>query len=142
MQVKRDEFRPYVYGDDIRHISWTTSARTNDTVLKTFEEERDKNYFLVVDVSASARKGPIGGSVAFRIAEIAATLALSAEDLGEKMGLVKKTGMTYEYCPIDKKAENLKLGRGYDATRQFLKENTAIREEILAKIRTKLAEEK
>src|SRR5688572_10764045 len=72
------EFRPYVYGDDVRHISWATSARMNDTVLKTFEEERDKNYFLVVDVSASARKGPIVGSVAFRIAEIAATLALSA----------------------------------------------------------------
>src|SRR4051812_31569509 len=64
------EFRPYVYGDDVRHISWTTSARTNDTVLKTFEEERDKHYFLVVDISASARRGPIGGSVAFRIAEI------------------------------------------------------------------------
>ncbi len=82
------EFRPYVYGDDVRHISWTTSARSNDVVFKLFEEERDKNYFLVVDVSASARKGPIGGSVAFRIAEIAATLALSAEDLGEKMGLL------------------------------------------------------
>jgi uncharacterized protein (DUF58 family) len=82
------EFRPYVYGDDIRHISWTTSARTNDTVLKIFEEERDKHYYLVVDISASARRGPIGGSVAFRIAEIAATLALSAEDLGEKVGLL------------------------------------------------------
>ncbi len=96
------EFRQYVYGDDVRHISWTTSARTNDTVLKTFEEERDKNYFLVVDVSASARKGPIGGSVAFRIAEIAATLALSAEDLGEKMGLLTFTQKVEKCLPPER----------------------------------------
>lgn len=96
------EFRPYVYGDDIRHISWTTSARSNDTVLKTFEEERDKNYFLVVDVSASARKGPLGGSVAFRIAEVAATLALSAEDLGERMGLLSFSNVVEKYLPAER----------------------------------------
>lgn len=96
------EFRPYVYGDDIRHISWTTSARMNDPVLKTFEEERDKNYFLVVDVSASARRGPLGGSVAFRIAEIAATLALSAEDLGEKMGLLTFTNKVEKCLPPER----------------------------------------
>jgi hypothetical protein len=96
------EFRPYVYGDDVRHISWTTSAKANDTVLKTFEEERDKNYFLVVDVSASARRGPIGGSVAFRIAEIAATLALSAEDLGEKIGLLTFSKSVEKHLPPEK----------------------------------------
>jgi len=96
------EFRPYVYGDDVRHISWTTSAKSNDTVLKTFEEERDKNYFLVVDVSASARRGPIGGSVAYRIAEIAATLALSAEDLGEKVGLLTFSQTIEKYLHPEK----------------------------------------
>jgi recombination protein RecA len=55
--------------------------------------------------------------------------------LGEKMSIISKSGTSYAYGDV-------KLGRGYDATRQFLKENTAIREEILAKIRTKLAEEK
>jgi uncharacterized protein (DUF58 family) len=99
------EFRPYVYGDDVRHISWTTSAKANDTVLKTFEEERDKNYFLVVDVSASARRGPIGGSVAYRIAEVAATLALSAEDIGEKVGLLTFS-QTVEKCLPPEKGRN------------------------------------
>jgi recombination protein RecA len=55
--------------------------------------------------------------------------------LGEKNGIITKSGISYAY------GEN-KLGRGYDATRQFLKENIVIREEILSKIRTKLAEEK
>jgi len=51
--------------------------------------------------------------------------------LGEKMELVTKTGNSYSYGAI-------KLGRGYDATRQFLKENKEVSEEILGKIREKL----
>jgi recombination protein RecA len=54
--------------------------------------------------------------------------------LGEKMAIIEKSGTSYNYGEI-------KLGRGYDATRQFLKENASVREEILAKIRVKLAEE-
>ncbi len=53
--------------------------------------------------------------------------------LGEKMNIIKKSGTSYEY------GEN-KLGRGYDATRQFLKENPKISETILKDIRKKLAE--
>ncbi len=61
--------------------------------------------------------------------------------LGEKMSLIKKTGTSYEYVPADKadkKAENVKLGRGYDATRQFLKENKKVSDEILKEIRKRL----
>ncbi|MEK9184749.1 MAG: recombinase RecA, partial [Patescibacteria group bacterium] len=51
--------------------------------------------------------------------------------LGEKMELIQKTGNSYAYGEI-------KLGRGYDATRQFLKENKKIFDEILKEIRKKL----
>lgn len=54
--------------------------------------------------------------------------------LGEKMGFIQKSGTSYSYGET-------KLGRGYDATRQFLKENTDIRKAILGEIRKKLAEE-
>jgi len=54
--------------------------------------------------------------------------------LGEKMGFIQKSGTSYAYGET-------KLGRGYDATRQFLKENEPIRETILSEIRKKLAEE-
>ena len=51
--------------------------------------------------------------------------------LGEKMELISKSGSSYTYGEV-------KLGRGYDATRQFLKENMKVRDEILGKIREKL----
>lgn len=53
--------------------------------------------------------------------------------LGEKMSIIQKSGTSYAYGDI-------KLGRGYDATRQFLKENPKIVSEILKQIRTKLRE--
>ncbi|MEX2013593.1 MAG: recombinase RecA [Parcubacteria group bacterium] len=51
--------------------------------------------------------------------------------LGEKFGIMKKTGNSYEYG-------DTKLGRGYDATRQFLRENKKVAEQILKDIRQKL----
>ena len=51
--------------------------------------------------------------------------------LGEKFGIMKKSGNSYEYGDI-------RLGRGYDATRQFLRENKKVSDQILKDIRQKL----
>lgn len=53
--------------------------------------------------------------------------------LGEKMGLIKKMGTSYTYGET-------KLGRGYDATRTFLKENKDIKKEVLDEIQARLHE--
>lgn len=55
--------------------------------------------------------------------------------LGERMEIVKKSGASYSYMPKD--GEEVKLGRGYDATRQFLKdkENKRVRDAILKDIK-------
>jgi recombination protein RecA len=53
--------------------------------------------------------------------------------LGEKMALLEKSGSSYSYGEV-------KLGRGYDATRQFLRDNVDVRNDILGKIRAKLKE--
>jgi len=58
--------------------------------------------------------------------------------LGEKFGIMKKSGNSYEYTPEGKDKETLKLGRGYDATRLFLRENKKISDQILKQIRQKL----
>jgi len=60
--------------------------------------------------------------------------------LGEKYSIIKKSGQSYEFPPVEGKGEAVKLGRGYDATRQFLKENPKVQNEILKLIREKLKE--
>ncbi len=61
--------------------------------------------------------------------------------LGEKFELIKKSGTSYSYMPEDKNEEEIKLGRGYDASRTFLRENPKIKEKILKIIRKKLTED-
>ncbi len=53
--------------------------------------------------------------------------------LGEKYGILEHSGASYKY-------NGESIGRGYDATRQFLKENKDVRKDILGKIRAKLNE--
>jgi len=96
------EFRNYVWGDDVRHISWTVSARTPDPVIKTFEEERERTLFLVVDVSASLRKGPWAEAKAQRLAEIAGTLAVSAAESNDKFGLLMYSDQIEKVVPPGK----------------------------------------
>jgi recombination protein RecA len=54
--------------------------------------------------------------------------------LGEKMGIIQKSGTSYAYG-------DTKMGRGYDATRTFLRENKDLKDEILGIIRGKLKED-
>lgn len=58
--------------------------------------------------------------------------------LGEEIGIISKAGASYSYLPADKKGEPIKLGRGYDAARTFLRENNKIRNDILKEIQKNL----
>ena len=61
--------------------------------------------------------------------------------LGEKFKIIEKTGNSYFYVPAGEKAEKVKLGVGYDATRTFLKTEKKISDQILKEIRRRFHEE-
>ncbi len=48
-----DQLRAYVPGDDVRSIDWNASARTNETMVKTFIQERDRTVLVALDTSSS-----------------------------------------------------------------------------------------
>ena len=58
--------------------------------------------------------------------------------LGEKIGIVKKSGASYSYA--DKDGADQKLERGYDATRQYLKANPKIGDHLMKEIRKRFNE--
>ena len=58
--------------------------------------------------------------------------------LGEKLGIIKKSGSSYSYLSGEKESQEEKLGRGYDAARQYLKEDKKIAGAILKDIKKKL----
>ncbi|MBO0590974.1 DUF58 domain-containing protein [Cellulophaga sp. E16_2] len=82
------EVRQYQFGDDVRAIDWNVTARYNEPYIKVFEEERELTMMLVVDVSGSEL---FGSSNQFKneiITEISATLAFSALQNNDKIGLI------------------------------------------------------
>ncbi|WP_298878175.1 DUF58 domain-containing protein [uncultured Polaribacter sp.] len=82
------EVRQYQYGDDVRAIDWNVTARYNEPYIKVFEEERELTMMLMVDVSGSEL---FGTSTQFKketVTEIAATLAFSATQNNDKVGLI------------------------------------------------------
>ena len=82
------EVREYTHGDDIRFIDWNVSARLGHPYSKVFEEERELNVMLLVDISASATFGTVYGRKKDIITEIAAVLSFSAINNGDKIGVI------------------------------------------------------
>ena len=82
------EVREYQYGDDIRDIDWNVTARFNRPFVKVFEEERELTVMLVIDVSGSLSFGTVSQTKREMVAEIAATLAFSAIQNNDKIGVI------------------------------------------------------
>lgn len=82
------EVRQYQYGDDVRSIDWNVTARYNEPYVKVFEEERELTMMLLVDISGSELFGTTQQFKRDTITEIAATLAFSAIQNNDKVGLL------------------------------------------------------
>ena len=100
--IEFSEVRPYQIGDDIRSIDWNVSARTGDTFVKVFEEEREQTLMLVVDVSGS---GNFGSQSMFKregAAEICAIVGFSAISNNDKVGLLLVSDRVELFVPPKK----------------------------------------
>lgn len=96
------EVRQYQFGDDVRTIDWNVTARYNEPYIKVFEEERELTLMLLVDISGSEF---FGTSKQFKneiVTEIAATLAFSALQNNDKIGLILFTDEIELYIPPKK----------------------------------------
>lgn len=82
------EVRQYQFGDDVRSIDWNVTARYNEPFVKVFEEERELTMMLMVDVSGSEFFGTSNQFKKDIITEISATLAFSALQNNDKVGLI------------------------------------------------------
>ena len=96
------DFREYVAGDDVRHISWPLMARTGKPMIKKFDEERELQVMLCVDISGSTAFGSGEFSKRDKLVHIAATLALSAIKNGDQVGLVLFSDFVEHYLPPQK----------------------------------------
>ncbi|WP_294081510.1 DUF58 domain-containing protein [Proteiniphilum sp. UBA5384] len=96
------EVREYQYGDDMRDIDWNVTARYNRPYIKIFEEERELTVMLLIDVSESLGFGSQSRLKRDIVAEIAATLAFSAIQNNDKIGVIFFTDKVEKFIPPKK----------------------------------------
>ena len=96
------EVREYQYGDDIRDIDWNVTARYVRPYVKVFEEERELTVMLLIDVSGSRDFGSVNVMKKEVITEIAATLAFSAIQNNDKIGVVFFSDKIEKFIPPQK----------------------------------------
>lgn len=96
------EVREYQYGDDVRDIDWNVTARHNHPYVKVYEEERELTVMLLVDVSGSSLFGAVGEDKREMIAEVAATIAFSAIQNNDKIGVIFFTDKVEKFIPPKK----------------------------------------
>ena len=96
------EVREYQYGDDMRDIDWNVTARYNKPFIKIFEEERELTVMLLIDVSESLGFGSKSVLKRDMVAEIAATLAFSAIQNNDKIGVIFFSDKVEKFIPPKK----------------------------------------
>lgn len=97
--IEFSEVREYVAGDDVRAIDWNVTAREGRPFIKLFEEERELNVMLLVDVSASGDFGSVASFKREMAAELAGVLAFSALRNQDKVGLILFSDRLEQYVP-------------------------------------------
>ncbi|MBO4672971.1 MAG: DUF58 domain-containing protein [Bacteroidaceae bacterium] len=96
------EVREYQYGDDVRDIDWNVTARFGKPFVKVFEEERELTVMLLVDVSGSLDFGTQMQTKRQLLTEIAATLAFSAIQNNDKIGVIFFSDKVEKFIPPKK----------------------------------------
>ncbi len=96
------EVREYQYGDDVRDIDWNVTARFHRPYVKVFEEERELTVMLLFDVSGSLNFGTCIQTKNAMATEIAATLAFSAMQNNDKIGVIFFSDRIEKYIPPKK----------------------------------------
>ena len=96
------EVREYRIGDDVRDIDWNVTARSRKPHIKVYEEERELTMMLMVDVSGSRMFGTTDFLKKNIITELAAVLAFSASQTGDKVGCIFFSDKIEKFIPPKK----------------------------------------
>ena len=91
--------REYFVGDDVRAIDWNVTARMGRPFVKQYDEERDLNVLLLIDVSRSMRSGSGRRSRLEIAVDCASLMTLAAYHNSSPVGAIIFDGKVQFNCP-------------------------------------------
>jgi uncharacterized protein (DUF58 family) len=80
------DLREYQFGDDLRHVDWNVTARTDTPHVREYVEDREVTAWLLLDTSASMDFGPVGRHKHVVLTEVAGTVAQLLSRGGNRVG--------------------------------------------------------
>ena len=108
------ELREYNFGDDIKSIDWSATAKTNKTYVKINEEERQQNIIFWVDVSKSIEFGQVKNGELLKnkkdiISELCFLLAYSSIKNNDKIGAIFFSEKIEKIIPLSNQTNSISL---------------------------------
>lgn len=85
--IEFEEVRTYNYGDDVRDIDWRVTARKNQPFTKLYNEEKDREVYIWLDLSAKMRFGTKHELKSVTAAKTAALIAWYALENKDRVGM-------------------------------------------------------
>ncbi|MBE6452538.1 MAG: DUF58 domain-containing protein [Alphaproteobacteria bacterium] len=105
-----EEIRSYTFGDDVRDIDWRVTARKEQPYTKIYNEEKDHEIYVWIDLSASmlfGSKKELKSVTASKIASLLGWLALENKD---RFGVVIFDGTeSFWFKPKNSRAQLLAI---------------------------------
>jgi uncharacterized protein (DUF58 family) len=102
-----ESMRDYVRGDELRHISWTATARRHKLTTRQYQIERDQTVIIALD-AGRLMTGRIGAETKFETALHASIALMSASArAGDNCGLLVFGRRVRKFLPPKRGAEHL-----------------------------------
>jgi len=102
-----ESMRDYVRGDELRHISWTATARRSKLTTRQYQIERDQTVIIALD-AGRLMTGRIDGETKFDTAIHAALALMSAcARAGDNAGVVVFGRRVRKYLPPKRGLEHM-----------------------------------
>ncbi len=100
--ISFSEVREYQPGDETRLIDWNVTAKLDHPYIKVFEEDREMNVLLMIDVSGSSSFGTVTQLKEELIVELSALIAYSAINNNDKVAVLFFSDKIEKFIPAKK----------------------------------------
>ena len=108
--IEMEEIREYAFGDDVRDIDWRVMARRNVPYTKVYNEERDREIYVLLDLSSSMFFGTRKELKSVTASKIAALLGWSAQENNDRFGAIIFDGKSvWQFKPQQNMAQLLAI---------------------------------
>ena len=86
--IEMEEIREYTFGDDVRDIDWRVTARKKTPYTKVYAEEKDREIYVLLDLSPSMVFGTKKELKSVTASKIAALIGWMAQENRDRFGAI------------------------------------------------------